>query len=100
MTTSDRRRFLMLAASAPLAALGLGATAQAAACYDPTALPVSQKSRRRALGYVDTSTDPVKKCGACAFFTATTPSCGKCALFSGGPVEAGGVCKSFAPRGK
>ena len=49
---SNRRRFLAIAAGAPLAALGLGATAQAAACYDPNALPLSQKSRRRALAYV------------------------------------------------
>jgi hypothetical protein len=96
----SRRRFLTLASTAPLVALSFGAAAQAAVCYDPNTLPLSQKSRRRTLGYVDLSTDPVKKCGGCAFFTATAPGCGKCALLSGGPVNATGVCRSFAPRGK
>ena len=98
--TSTRRNFLALAGTAPLAALAFGSAAHAAVCYDPNTLPLSQKSRRRALGYVDASADPVKKCGACAFFTAAEPGCGKCALFSGGPVNAAGVCRSFAPKGK
>lgn len=97
----DRRRFLAAAAVAvPVAALGLGGIAHAAACYDPATLPASQKSRRRALAYVEVSPDPVKKCGACAFFTAKAAGCGACALLSGGPVDAGGVCRSFAPKGK
>ena len=95
-----RRRFLALAAAgAPLAMLGLsGARAQTQACYDPAALPLSQKSQRRSLGYVEASPDPAKHCSACAFFTATTPGCGKCQLLNG-PVNGGGVCSSFAPRG-
>jgi hypothetical protein len=97
-----RRRFLALAAvGAPFAALAVGsARAQAAAaCYDPAALPLSQKSQRRSLGYLEMSNDPAKHCSACAFFTATTEGCGKCQLLNG-PVNAGGVCSSFAPRGK
>ena len=100
MTTTSRRSFLALAGSVPFAVAGLSSAAYAATCYDPNALPLSQKSRRRALGYVDQSTDPAKKCGGCAFFTATEPGCGKCQLFSGGPVNAGGVCRSYAPKPK
>ncbi|MET0251193.1 MAG: high-potential iron-sulfur protein [Novosphingobium sp.] len=95
-----RRRFLVLAGSAPLAALAFAGAAEAAACYDPATLPLSQQSRRRALGYVDLSPDKVKHCGACAFFTAKNPGCGTCTLLSGGPVNAAGVCRSFAPKAK
>jgi hypothetical protein len=101
--TIDRRRFLTLAATtAPLAALTIGigsALAETAACYDPAALPFSQKTRRRSLGYVEASTDPAKHCSACSFFTAAAAGCGTCGLLNG-PVNAGAVCSSFAPRGK
>jgi hypothetical protein len=97
---STRRDFLFLAGTAPLAALTVGGVAEAAVCYDPDTLLPGQKSRRRALGYVDQSPNPPRRCGACVFFTATQPGCGKCALFSGGPVAAAGVCRSFAPRGR
>jgi hypothetical protein len=97
-----RRRFLALtAAGAPLAVLGLAsarAQTPAPACYDPAALPLAQKSQRRSLGYVDASTDAAKHCSACAFFMASTAGCGKCQLLNG-PVNAGGVCTSFAPKG-
>jgi hypothetical protein len=98
--SGTRRRFLALAGSAPLAALGFAGAAQAEAGYDPAALPMTQKTRRRSIGYVDVSPDKVKRCGVCAFFTASEPGCGKCALLSGGPVEAGGVCRAFAPKAK
>lgn len=96
----DRRRFLAFAvAAAPLAGLSIGsARAQTAACYDPAALPLSQKNRRRSLGYVEASAEPAKRCGGCAFFTAGTAGCGTCALLNG-PVNIGAVCSSFAPRG-
>jgi hypothetical protein len=97
MTTS-RRSFLAAASTVPFALAGFGAAAQAAACYDPEKLPLSQKSRRRALGYVEVSSDPKKNCALCSFFTATEPGCGKCQLFSGGPVRGDAVCRSFAPR--
>lgn len=99
--TINRRRFLTLAAAAaPVAFLAAGsARAEDAACYDPAALPLSQKNRRRSLGYVEASTDPVKRCAGCAFFTASAAGCGTCALLNG-PVNAGAVCNSFAPRGK
>jgi hypothetical protein len=95
-----RRRFLALAAAgAPLALLATGAAAQTAACYDPAALPLSQKNRRRSLSYVEASTDPAKHCSACTFFTAAAEGCGTCGLLMG-PVNAGAVCASFSPRGK
>ncbi|KPH63648.1 high-potential iron-sulfur protein [Novosphingobium sp. ST904] len=103
--TPSRREFLGRALTfASLAAAGLvasgGALAQppAGSCYDPAALPFSQKSRRRALGYLDASADPARRCGSCAFFTAAAPGCGTCQMLSGGPVNAGAVCNSFAPK--
>lgn len=96
--TVDRRRFLALAAAAPLAVFGADA-ARAAACYDPAALPLSQKNRRRSLGYVEAAAEPAKRCAGCAFFTAGETGCGTCALLNG-PVNAGASCGSFAPRGK
>lgn len=100
---TSRRNFLGLAAATPLALLAAasaGAT-QNAACYDPAALPFSQKSRRRSIGYVEASADPRKSCGACAFFTAgTLASCGSCQLLSAGPVNAAAVCNSFAAKAR
>lgn len=97
----DRRRFLTLAAvAAPFAVLAVGsARAQTAACYDPAALPLSQKNRRRSLGYVEASADPAKRCAGCTFFTAAAAGCGTCGLLNG-PVNAGALCNSFAARGK
>lgn len=102
-TGLDRRRFLRLAVmAAPVAVIGGGA-ARAAACYDPAALPLSQKNRRRSLGYVESATDPARRCQGCAFFTATATAtatgCGTCGLLNG-TVTAGSSCGSFAPRGK
>jgi hypothetical protein len=99
--TIDRRSFLALAAgSVPLALLVAGgAQAQAPACYDPATLPLNQKNRRRSLGYVEASSDPARHCSACSFFTAGNAGCGTCGLLSG-PVNAGAVCSSFAPRAK
>ncbi len=94
-----RRHFLVLAGLSPLAMLSArSASAQAAACYDPEALPLSQKNRRRSIGYTDPSTDPKKHCGACTFFTAGEGGCGTCAILTGGPVSAPAVCNSFAPK--
>lgn len=94
----SRRQFVIIASMAPLALAAGRAFAQPAACYDPAALPLSQKNRRRSLGYVDASADPKKHCSICAFFTAGQATCGTCQLLTGGPVNAGGVCNSFAPK--
>lgn len=95
----SRRNFLALASLAPAALLVAGsANAAGQACYDPNTLPLSQKTRRRGLGYVEPSPDSTKHCGGCAFFTAAEPSCGSCQMLSGGPVSALAVCNSFAPR--
>ena len=101
-----RRRFLarllVAGAIAPvvLASRSNALAADSAQCYDPAALPLAQKRQRRAIGYVEPSTDPAKKCGGCAFFSPNgrPASCGKCQLLSGGPVTAVGLCNSFARK--
>lgn len=94
---STRRFACTLLGIAPLMLVG-AARAQPAACFDPAALPLSQKSRRRSLNYVDPSPDPARKCGGCSFFTATEGQCGTCQMLTGGPVTASAVCTSFAPK--
>jgi hypothetical protein len=94
----DRRRLLALAAGSISAGMAAAITpARAAPCYDPAALPLSQKNRRRSLGYQDVSTDPAKRCAACAFYTVGEADCGTCGLLNG-QVNATAVCSSFAPR--
>lgn len=101
----DRRTFvarmgLVLAAGGAAApALAAGAPAGPAACADPAALPLSQRSRRRSLGYVEPAPDAARRCGGCAFFTAGEGGCGSCQMLTGGPVSASGTCNSFAPKG-
>lgn len=96
----NRRRFISLATViVPLATVG-GTTAWAAVCYDPAALPLAQKNRRRSLAYVQTAADPERRCMGCAFFTgAAGDSCGTCAMLNS-IVNAGASCSSFAPRPK
>ncbi|HUD30936.1 MAG TPA: high-potential iron-sulfur protein [Novosphingobium sp.] len=102
--TVTRRHFVRQALGiAAVASAGMprfDAVAQEAAvtCYDPVKLPFTQKSRRRALGYVDASKDPARRCGLCAFFTGTAAGCGTCQMLSGGPVAASGLCNSFAAK--
>jgi uncharacterized protein (DUF1501 family) len=98
--SASRRRFLGLAALAPLAGLAARSAqaAETAACYDPAALPRAQKSMRRSLGYEEKSTDAKRQCRLCAFYTGTKDACGTCQMLSGGPVNAGGVCNSFAAK--
>lgn len=103
---SSRRQFLSAAGQAgigltmALVVPGQAASAADAACYDPSALPLSQRNRRRSLGYVDATADPARRCGLCAFFTGTADGCGTCQMLTGGTVNAGGLCNSFAPRPK
>lgn len=99
---SARRRFLAIAALTP-AALVCGRTASAAdqtSCTNLAALPLAQKRQRRAIGYVEPSSDPAKRCGRCAFFTASgkPDGCGTCQLLSSGPVAAAALCNSFAVK--
>ncbi len=93
---TNRRGFFALAG---LAAVSAGASARAAeACFDPAALPFSQKSRRRAVEYHAPSEDPARHCSACTFFTAAAPGCGTCAMLAGGPVDGMGLCSSFTVK--
>ena len=97
----SRRNVLAAAALGPLAVFAGGASsaAETASCYDPAALTLSQRNRRRSLAYVEVSADPKKTCAGCAFFTAATQSgCGTCQMLTGGPVKAGAVCGSFAAK--
>lgn len=95
----SRRKFLGALAAVPalLAASG-AAAASDAICYDPDALPLNLKNRRKALGFVEQSPDAKRRCGLCAFFQAKDGDCGSCQLLSGGAVTAAGVCNSFAPK--
>ncbi|MET1755849.1 hypothetical protein ABVV53_10315 [Novosphingobium sp. RD2P27] len=96
--TIARRRFLgLVLTSAPLIGVLASTSARAATCYDPAALPLSQKNRRRSLGYMEVADDPAKRCAGCAFFTATAEECGQCAMLSS-TVNSGASCGSFAPR--
>lgn len=93
----SRRNFLSLSAKAiPLVVLGASA-AHAAGCYDAATLPLSQKNRRRSLGYLEEAADPARRCRGCAFFTGTAEGCGTCQMLNG-PVNAGASCSSFAAR--
>lgn len=99
---NSRRDVLGLAVAVPVIMLGLASAARAAdpaLCFNPDLLPGSQKSMRKALGFVAVSTDTAKSCNRCAFFTATANGCGKCQLLVGGPVTATGVCRSWAKKG-
>lgn len=95
----SRRNMLAIVGLAPVALLA-ARTSRAAEtpCYDPAALPLSEKNRRRAIGYAEASADPMKRCGGCAFFTAGKGNCGTCQLLSGGRVTSQGLCNSFAPK--
>lgn len=92
----SRRSFMALAGLVPVAVLT--ARAAAPACYDPAGLPLSQRNRRRAIGFVEQAPDPAKRCQLCAFFHAGSGDCGKCDMLSGGPVTTRGHCSSFAAR--
>ena len=95
----SRRRFLALAGIVPAALIGARlARAEGAACYDPAALPLNVRNRRAALGFVERSADPGRRCGTCAFFQAKEGDCGTCQLLVGAPVTALGLCNSFAAK--
>jgi hypothetical protein len=94
----SRRRLLTLAGLAPLSLFIAGQARAADACYDRAALSFDQRNRRAALGFVDASGDPKRHCALCTFFTPGQGGCGTCQLLGGGPVSAGSVCSSFAPK--
>ena len=93
----SRRRILVAAGLIPLglAVGGLAHAAEAVACGE---VSLAQKNRRKGLGYLDASTDAKRRCGLCVFFTAGSGDCGTFQMLSGGPVNTGAVCNSFAPK--
>lgn len=93
-----RRNLVALAAAAPFGVIARPLPASDAPCPDPGSLTMAQKSLRSALGYSDVSSDPKRRCGACAFFATPQGNCGSCQLMSGGPVNSAGMCNSFAPK--
>ena len=96
---NGRRRFLALAGIAPLAVLGAGsALAHSVTCYSPETLTLSQKDRRRSLGFMDVAADPKRRCGGCSFFTAGQGNCGTCQMLISGAVTNASSCASFAPK--
>lgn len=102
---SGRRRFFALAAVSPLVLFGLMSRAKAQApaaaapaCFDLNALPMSQKSIRKSLGFQMHYSDPNKRCGTCNFFTPGTGECGKCQIFDNGPTTANSTCSSWAKK--
>ena len=96
---TSRRSFLAVAALTPFALGAAGRAGAAEACYDPAALSLSQKNLRRSLSYVEASADPKRHCGLCEFYTARSAGCGSCKMMSDNPVNSGGLCDSFAPKG-
>jgi hypothetical protein len=96
----NRRRFLRFAAIAgATSAAAITGAAQAAQCYDAATLPLSQKNRRRSLGYVEVTADQSRGCAGCAFFTSADAGCGKCAMLNS-IVAPGASCNSFVARPK
>src|SRR5262245_7406091 len=94
-----RRNFLGWAGLVPaMLVAARTARAEEAACYDPAALPVSVKSRRSSLGFVEQSGDPKRHCSLCTFFQPAQGQCGTCQLMVGAPVTAAGLCNSFAAK--
>lgn len=94
--TTTRRGLFALAMVAPAAAFAARAAAATGACVDLDALPSSQKAMRQSLNFKLVSDDS-RRCGGCAFFTATEGDCGKCQILSG-PTPAAGRCDSWAAR--
>jgi High potential iron-sulfur protein len=93
-----RRQVLMLVAAPLLWSFSTTLqAADAAACFDFDALPASQKSTRRSLGFKP-ATPETNNCGQCAFFTPSAGACGNCAMLSGGAVSTAYVCESWAAK--
>jgi len=93
-----RRWVLGAIAFAPLSALRAQEPEEAASCYDPSSLPGRQRSMRRSLGFKEVSDSDTRRCGTCAFFTASEGECGTCQLLVGGQTTARSVCNSWAQR--
>jgi hypothetical protein len=73
---------------------GVRQAAAADSCVD-----AASESLRTSLNYANPSPDGSRTCAGCAFFTRdeSVPACGRCTIMSS-PVDAGGVCDSWAGR--
>jgi hypothetical protein len=95
----SRRALMGAIAFAPVGFATARAESGSGRCYDPAALPMSQRSMRRALGFQERATNPARTCSKCSFFTAANDDCGTCQLLRGGPTTPGSSCNSWAPAG-
>lgn len=105
----ERRRMLVVLGASTLAAAGIACskeekkeggdkpkTSAANACGGAT-LDEQSKNFRKTLQYKEKSDNPEKHCSICAQYQpGKYADCAGCKLFSG-PVNANGVCLSFAP---
>ena len=97
----NRRQFVLASAAALglaplLSACGGGSEPTAASeCPGYDVLTPDQLQTRQALGYVDVTPQPEKRCDNCRFYNRTGGACGGCQLFQG-PVLAQGYCNSWA----
>jgi hypothetical protein len=98
---TSRRGLLVAIGLAPLvlgAAAAVQAQSPAARCIDPSQQSAADEQLRAALNFQELSKDANRRCSLCAFFTGTSAACGTCQMLSNGPVGAGSVCASFAPK--
>lgn len=85
--------------SAGVTVLAVAACGRSAVvCSDPDKLTDSELTMRTSLQYTEVSPDKRKVCARCVFFAAGSVPCGTCNLLKG-PVNAGGHCNSWSPRG-
>lgn len=104
----SRRDALKRGLQIPLGAgvlLGLGACgngrkqSHVTACADPSQLSEGEASMRAATHYTETSPDPQKMCGGCAYFDSAQAKagCAACQILRG-QVTAQGNCDSWSAR--
>jgi hypothetical protein len=100
-----RRALLKLAPTAAVFVPVVGAlfaacskTEAGADCLDLSALAPQELQMRSNIGYQAHGPKDLT-CDKCVHWIAgNTPSCGKCRVMPG-PVEAGGYCRLYAPKG-
>lgn len=87
---------LPLAVAVPVALLGCSREPK---CDDTSALPPeAKKSRVEVAGYVELSTDFMKRCDRCAqFVPGGEQQCGTCKIVEG-PINPKGTCKLFVAK--
>ena len=89
-------------AAVALVGVACRGAAKELSCNDTVGLPPVDIQTRKALEYIDKSSDPQKVCSGCAQYVAgpasASPTCAGCKMFKG-PVNPGGYCKVWAAKG-